>query len=296
MIIHDFNTGADSIELRINEHWVKITKGRVPVKDMSNTLYLYIPETAGAVRIATSHALFSTAAPLVVVRSPTAALSVKCDGSEDNIYAIESSYLGPERNLDVSKIERPPGISFDWDGVGVYTRENRFFTAGGQRRESGWYFHSLKAKPWGNEPINDIGGKYHEGVVGISDVKWEAGVRDGEVVHYHNNSIEPLVVLKGAAIMLVRDQGKDYSFRQTPGMLYVPEPGEVHGILQVEASADGTYRHMCAQAPSKFHDPTDRVIVTGEGFLSGKTRDYLESKGIPPGHIRGVTQTPVPTR
>lgn len=281
MITHDFNRGADSIELRVNEHRVKITRGRVPVKDMVHTLYLYIPETAGAVRIATSHALFSTAAPLVVVRSPTAALSVKCDGGEDDLYAIESFYLGPERNLDASKIERPPGIFFDWDGIGVYTRENRFFRAGEQRRESGWYFHSLKAKPWSNEPIDDINGKYHEGVVGISDVKWESGVRDGEVVHYHNNSIEPLVVLEGAAILLVREEGRDYSLQQTPGMLYVPEPGEVHGILQVEASANGRYRHMCAQAPSKFHDPSDRIVVTGEGFPSGKTKEYVESRGIP---------------
>lgn len=42
---------------------------------------------------------------------------------------------------------------------------------------------------------------------------------------------------------------------------------------------------MCAQMPSKFHDPTDRVVLSGECWSTGKTSDYVRAKGIDPAKV-----------
>lgn len=263
MLIHDFNRGADSIDVKVNGQEVNIRRG--PVSESTRyDRFIYVSEDAGAVRVQAASVDWKTAAPFVVVQEGCSDLRLIVDGSTDNIYTLQACDL-PLDVISEEKREHPSGI-FLSNEVGLYTRENRFFTAGGQRRESGWYVHSLKVLPGGIRKV-----------IGISDAKWDSGVRDGEVVHYHAKSIEPLVVLEGAAIMLVRQDGRDYSFRQTPGMLSIPVPGEVHGILEVE----GPYRHMCAQAPSKFHDPTDRVVVKGFEYESGKTKEYVAAHGIP---------------
>ena len=273
MKIHNFNTEGNSTYL-LNEHGgasCRIARGELPDGLITvSERAIYVPENAGNVTVETESACWRTAAPLVVVQGDATDVRITVDGNPEDVYTLEACELTGDF-IEQEKAESPPGIFMDLkEGVVMYTRENRFFKVDGVRRESGWYVHSLKAH-----------GRGTRNVFGISDAKWEAGVRDGEQVHYHVNSLEPLVVLEGAAIMLVEVEGRYYSFKQEPGVISVPDKGQVHGILQVEASPKGVYRHMCAQGPSKFHDLTDRVVVTGAGFSTGKTRDYMETHGIP---------------
>lgn len=272
MKIHNFNN--EKYTYLLNERRAsicRIARGELPNGLISvSERAIYLPEDAGNVTVETASALWRTAAPVVVVQGAATEVEIIIDGNKEDVYTLEAIALNAD-TIAPEKREAPSGIYIDKEaGIVMYTRENRFFKVGDQRRESGWYVHSLKVHPHGID-----------NVFGISDVTWQAGVRDGEVVHYHVSSLEPLVVLEGAAILLVEVDGKYYSFKQGSGVLTVPDKMQVHGILQVEASANGRYRHMCAQAPSKFHDPTDRVIVTGAGFSTGKTREYVERHGLP---------------
>lgn len=271
MRVHDFNLQGNVADIEhVDGEKIRITRGELPngVHPTEYERAFYIPEEAGVVTVTHNHFYWKATAPLVVVHAWATAIRIDVDGSPENVYSLEAIAL--KQDEPILKHESAPGIYINYDpfAVAMYTRENRFFTtADGQKKESGWYVHSLKVHPSG---IHNV--------IGVSDVKWESGVRDNEMVHYHRDSLEPLVVLEGAAIMLVEVDGKYYSFRQEKGVLTIPDKGQVHGILQVE----GPYRHMCAQGPSKFHDPTDRVVVKGEGFPNGKTREYVERFGIPP--------------